>query len=261
MFATEAVPSLQLIKGVKPGETMKKIVFTGFDVGQFAQENRAKLGQLEQRRELLTIFSYAAWAGGIAGLVMFSPSAALTLPPLGMLLGELQGASQRFLVMQELVEAFEGEDVAIEVGLKPEGLREIDFFLRFPDKEFILIQIRSVGEAKVVYNEKLEALQFRRKGGGLTTWKPDPLAELTRQEQWLRKERHDLLGTSSRDKRRPLSKLLVLANETTVGEHSEALHFTENSLTVRRSGTFSVVSKDQVVNFVRAYLSLRRSPS
>lgn len=231
-------------------------------MGEFAQENRAKLKQLEDRRNLLTIYSYAVGLGGIAGLVMFSPSVTLTLPPLALLLGELQETSQRFLLLLELLRAFEDENIAVEVGLEPEGLREIDFFLKFPDKEYILVQVRSLGDARVVFNEKLEALQFRRKGGGLTVWRPDPLTELAEQERWLRRHRSDLLGNSSRDRRRPLSKLLALVSETVLGEHSEAFYDTidqQNYLTIRRMGTFNIVTREQVVSFIRGYLALRRS--
>lgn len=244
---------------------MKNGIHSELTVGEFERENRAKLEELEQRRELLTIFSYALGAGGIAGAVMFSPAilGLAALPPLGSLLGALQTTSQRFLLMTDLLAAFEDENVAIEVGLKPEGLREIDFFLRFPDKEYVLMQIRSLGEARVTYNEEREALQFRKKGGGLTVWKPDPLSELARQEQWLRKEQPELLGTSSRDRRRPLSKLLVLASATTLGDHPEHLYDTiddQKRLVLRKFGTANIVTQDQVVDFIRGYLASRRSP-
>jgi hypothetical protein len=182
---------------------------------------------------------------------------------LGLLLGDLQTTSQRFLLMTELVEAFEDEGIAVEVGLTPDGVRSIDFFLRFPDKEFILIQIQALSGAKVVYNEKLEALQYRQRQGNLKTWRPDPFLELVRQEQWIRKQRSDLLGVSSCDRKSPMAKLLVLWSSTELGDLSEGLYDTLNKskyVTIRRRSTFNVVPRSQVINFIKDYLTSRRSP-
>ncbi|NJL20561.1 MAG: hypothetical protein HC895_06700 [Leptolyngbyaceae cyanobacterium SM1_3_5] len=134
-------------------------------MGKFEAENYAKYEELKQRQIWLTAWGSAAIAGGgIGAFATLNPALLVpTFATLNLIGDDLQGTSRRVLLMPELLEAFEVEDVAIEAALKPEGLPAIDFFLRFPDKEYILIQIRSVGNAKVVYNEKLEALQFRSK--------------------------------------------------------------------------------------------------
>lgn len=233
-------------------------------MGKFEAKNYAKYEELRQRQIWLTAWGSVVIAGGgLAALATLNPAMlAPTLASLNLIGDDLQGTSRRVLLMPELLEAFEVEDVEIEAALKPKGLSAIDFFLRFPDKEYILIQIRSVGNAKVVYNEKLEALQFRSKRG-LKTWQPDPLSELARQEQWLRKEHPDLLGSSSRDRKRPLCKLLVLWGETTLRDHSEHLYVKmndQNYLAIRKFGTANIVTMNQVVEFIRSYLASRRSP-
>ncbi len=250
-------PHLRAIEGETIEEVSSSII-----VGTFTEENQAKLKELERERDLLSAGAILAGMGVSIATVFVNPLSAIALPSIELLMGKLQGTSQRFNLMSQIVEALEDEDIQITVGLQPEGLRDIDFFLRSPDKEFILIQIRSLGNSKVFFNEKKEVLQFRRKGGGLKTWKPDPLSELIEQERWLRKYRPDLLGGSSRDKRRPISKLLVLANVTVLDDHSEHLYDTINSrkyLTIRKTGTATIVTKDQVADFIRDYLKSRRS--
>ncbi|MBD3885949.1 hypothetical protein IFO70_30035 [Phormidium tenue FACHB-886] len=178
------------------------------------------------------------------------------------MLGQLQTVSQRVILMEELLETFQNEGIRIHSGLSFEGAREIDFFIAFPDKEFLLIQNRSLGNSKVFYNERTEALQFIRKGGGLKSWEPDPIVELAVQEKALRKTRRDLFGGSSKDQRRPLAKLLVLWNETRLGEHKEQRYDTigENRfLTIRKVGTAAIVEKSQAIEFIRAYLAHRQS--
>lgn len=257
MFAVEIQLHLRLIhhKGTIRAFPLNSTVEAG------AQTNQEKLKQLERERERLQMLSLIAGWAMTGALAIFTPSVAVTLPSFSMVLDQLQTVSQRYNLMYQLVQKF-GEEVEIEIGLKPEGLRSIDFFLRFPDKEYVLIQIRSLGSARVFFNEAKQELQFRRKGGGIKTWKPDPLSELARQEQWIRKSRPDLLGTTSRDRRRPLSKLLVLANLTVLADHSEHLYENidnEKYLVIRKYGTANICEKDQVTDFIRAYLAQRRS--
>lgn len=264
MFAPAAAPLLTLIEGFSPKGRMKDEIHSEFTVGEFERENRVKLEELERQREQLTFAAYGVGVSALMGFTIFSPSAIISLPALGEVLGKLQEASQRYFVMQELIKEFEEENIAIEMGLEPDGLRTIDFFLRFPDKEFVLLQLRSFGNARVTYNEKREALQFRNPTGnsGASIWKPDPLVELSNQERWIRNHRSELLGTSSRDKRRPIAKAIVLMSETTLAEHSEHLWDTidqQNYLIIRRNGTFNVVEKDRVSAFVHSYLVSRRS--
>ena len=254
---------LESVQVCSPEGRTKNDLHSEFIVGEFAQENQTKLKQLEQERGRLQWVSCEIGLACIARLGVYNLSALVSLPFLSSLAGKLQTTSQRFLLMTELIEAFEDEGIAIEVGLKSEGLKEIDFFLRFPDKEFILIQIQALSGSKVVYNEKLEALQYRQRKGNLKTWKPDPLLELVAQEQWIRKQRSDLLGVSSRDRKSPMAKLLVLWSNTELGNLSEGLYDRLNEskyTTIRRRSTFNIVPRNQVVDFVKDYLASRRSP-
>lgn len=264
MITSSSPPQLRLIQGLNPKGRIKDGIYSEFTVGEFAQENQDKLDALAEERERLTVQAGIVGLVSIAGFILFSPSAIGSLPPLGKLLGKLQGASQRFFVMTELIKEFEEENIAIEVGLKPDGLREIDFFLRFPDKEYILLQLRSLGSVKVSYSETHQALRFRKRKGnsGGRTWKPDPLIELSEQERWIRNYQSHLLGTSSRDKRRPIAKAIILMSETILGDHSEHLWDRidqQNYLILRRGGTFNLVEKDRVSAFIRSYLASRRS--
>lgn len=166
------------------GETIE-IVFLGLilTVEAGTRSNHDKLKQLERERDRLQTLAYIAGFAGAGALAIFTPSLIVTLPSFSAVLGRLQTTSQRYYLMDQLVKEFD-EAVQIEIGLEPEGLRSIDFFLRFPDKKYVLIQIRSLGNAAVYFNEAKQALQFRSKGGGLTedfrskkggltTWKPD----------------------------------------------------------------------------------------
>lgn len=260
MLAVEAQPHLRVIH---LGGTIEK-VSSLIAVGKFAAEHQAILNDLKQKRNAMELSFLSAGLGVGVGIVLLNSAMILMAPALKPLIGILQGLNQRIALMEQLIEAFEDEDIHIAIGLQTEGLREIDFLLRFPDKEFILIQIRSLGKVIVKFSEQHDALRFRQKreGGGLKTWKPDPLAEIIEQERWLRRERSDLLGGSARDKRRPIAKLLVLANETILGDHPEHLYATMNNqryVTIRRSGTTSIVVKTQVIDFIRDYLQSRRS--
>lgn len=225
-------------------------------------ENHAILEDLKRWQQKLTLACYAAGVWGIAGIGFFAPLVAVAVPPLPFLLGKLQTISQQIVLMKRLIEAFEEEGIEIHPRLKPSGLKEIDFFLKFPDKRFIILMIESLGDSVVSYNEKLEALQYRRKGSGLKTLKPDLLSEVTRQQLWIGKERRDLKGGSSRDARRPVAKMIVFWGVTRLNDHNEHLYSTMagyKALWIRKEfGTVCLVEEKEVIEAIQAYLAKER---
>lgn len=253
-------PHSKMIRDTSLERTMEEFFQAGFAVDEVRQHNQAVLKKLKRRQEWLQFLCYFLVFGGAAGFTLFSPSLLVALPPIAALLGRLQTTSQRVILIEQLIESFQEEGVKIHSGISLEDAREIDIFVSFPEKEFLLIQNRSLGNSKVFYNERIEALQFLRKGGGLKTWEPDPLVELAIQEKTLRKSRRDLFGGSSKDQRKPLSKLLVLWGETKLGDHSKQMYETMGGfLSIRKIGTANLVEHGQVINFVRAYRAYRRS--
>jgi hypothetical protein len=262
MVACQNKPDLNLIKGTNSEGTIEESLHFRLIMEEARQHNQAILKQLKRRQEWLQFLCYSLGFGGIAGFTLFSPSILVALPPFTALLGTLQTVSQRIMLMEQLIEAFQDKGVKIYTGISLEGAKQIDFFIVFPEKEFLLVQNRSLGNSKVFYNERSKALRFIRKGGGLKTWEPDPLIELAVQEKTLRKSRRDLFGGSSRDQRRPLAKLLVLWGETRLGDHDEQMYDTiegNKFLTIRKVGTAAIVEKSQAIEFIRAYLAHRRS--
>jgi len=223
------------------------------------QNNREILRQLEQEQALVEASCYGVSGAMASGVGFILPWLTLgSLPALHVLLNRLKKLGQLIRVVTAIVNAFETEGVEIFPRLEAPGYQPIDLFIRFPDKEFLLISIRSFSSSTIVYNEKLEALQIRRRGRkGLYIWRPDPLTELSEQEQVLRKTRRDLFGGSSRDSRRPLGKVLVMSEGTNVDEHSAHLYRsveTQKWLTVKKRGTTTVVKEDQITAFIRTYL-------
>lgn len=223
-------------------------------------DNRAILGNLKRQQEQITIASYAAGVWAIAGVGFFAPLVAVTVPPLTDLLGRLQTVSRQILLMERLIDAFEDEGIEIFPRLEPPGLPQIDFFLRFSDKKFIVIRVASQGDSVVSYNEKTESLQFRKRRGGLKTWKPDPLSILGFQQIWIKNERRDLLG-SSRDSRKPVAKMLVLWGDTKLNNHNEHLYSTMagyRALWIQRFGFTCITEENNVIDTIRAYLARER---
>lgn len=233
------------------------------DVGHISNpSDRDVLKRLEQEREWLTYGCYGVGSALITGAVVCSPLGLLALPPMGTLLNRLQKVTQIVNVMTVILDEFEKQDVQVIPRLEVPDQQPIDLFVRFPSKEFLIVSIRSLAESKVFYRDDKEALYVRRTKGsrGLKQWMPDPLLELREQESWLRKNRRDLFGGSSRDSRRPLAKVLVLWTTTKLGEHKEDLYDTigdQKFLTIRKSGTTTVIQREEVLDFIKAYLAFR----
>lgn len=233
-----------------------------FVVVEEEHDNLAILRELEKEREKLLALTSFFVVANVAAFAISTFFIVSLIPYLPELAGRLQALSQRVLLMRELIENFEAEGIQIYPGIEISEQRDIDLFLKFPNKEFILIHVRSLANSIIVYNERLEAVQIKRKGRGLRAMKPDPLSELSGQELWLRKQRPDLFGDAPRDRKRSMAKLLVLWDDTDLADHSEHLYATINDqkyLTIRRTGTTSIVRRRQVVDFIRDYLASRRS--
>ena len=226
------------------------------------QNNREILQQLEQERSLVETTCYGIASVMVTGMAFGNAIVAVGAVSLfGVSSRKLQKLGQLLQSGTAIVDSFETEGVEIFPRIEVPNCQPIDLFVRFPNKEFLLISIRSLSGATVVYNEAIETLQIRRKNKGLKKWAADPLSELSEQELWLRKNRRDLFGGSSNDARRPLAKLLVLSEETKFDEHSDGLYREINNekfFTIKQKGTISIVSDNQIVEFIRAYLAQRQ---
>jgi hypothetical protein len=87
-----------------------------------------------------------------------------------------------------LLDEFKSEEIQVFPVIKVEDKNPIDLFIRFPRKTHLFISIRSKGDSEIIYNEKREILQVKRKNkGGLRTWEPCPLVELADYKSWFDK--------------------------------------------------------------------------
>ncbi|MBC1235701.1 hypothetical protein [Nostoc sp. 2RC] len=159
-----------------------------------------------------------------------------------------------------LLQEFKSEGIQVFPVLKVEEQNPIDLFIRFPKKAHLIISIRSRGDSEVVYNEKREILQVKKKGkNGLTTWKPCPLVELSDYERWVTKNRALFGMTSKEVTKTPTAKVLVLWSPTKAAEdHNPHLYSEMGSirlLALRRKGTAFVIQQEEVTELVRAWLA------
>ena len=119
------------------------------------------------------------------------------------------------------------------------------------------IALRSQGSAKVTYREDKEGLYCRNKKG-VKLWTPDHIHRLNEQEFFLRKYQNDLLGSSSKQRRRPIVKLLVLTGETRLGQHPEHLYVTigeEKVLLLKKRISVYVMEEKQLIPFIEGFLA------
>ncbi|HEY9645076.1 MAG TPA: hypothetical protein V6C88_01835 [Chroococcidiopsis sp.] len=230
-------------------------------------QNRPAWEHLGQERERLTACCYGAGTALLAGIAVANPLLALSaLPPLGLLGKQLQKASQIYLSMGRLLDAFEPQGVIITPQLAVPENGGLDLFIRFPHppKAVFTIGLRSNGESTLFFNEQKEALFVRRKHGGLKPWQVDLFRRFALQEFWLRKNRPMLFGQSSRDKNRPAVKLLVLTGKTKLGNHSDHLYTTvgdQTVLSVRNRVSLFIMEEHQLIPFIHAWLAQSNTPN
>ena len=222
--------------------------------------NREALRALEQEDKLLSTVYYGCSSLLAAGTLFFSPSGMLALPPMWLLLRRTHKLNQIQRSMTALLDTFEDQGVELIPRLTIPGQGSLDLFARFPSKHLFAIALRSQGNSTIFYNAADEALKIRRQHGGrgLNQWTPDHVQQLSDQEFWLRKNQTDLFGKSSRDKRRPLVKLLVLTGQTRLRQHSDDLYAmigNQKVLLLRKRASVYVLEEEQLTDFVKAWLA------
>lgn len=222
--------------------------------------NRQALIALEQEEKLLAAVYYGFASLLAVGTAFFNPSGVLALPPMWLLLKRNHKLNQIHRSMTALLDLFEDQEVEIIPRLEIPGQGSLDLFVRFPSKHLFAIALRSQGKSTIFYNEASEALYIRRQQGGrgLNQWTFDHIQQLSDQEYWLRRNQSDLFGKSSRDKRRPLVKLLVLTGQTRLGKHSEHLYAmigNQKILLLRKRASVYVLMEEQLTDFIKAWLA------
>ncbi len=227
---------------------------------QLPPHNKAALKRIREEKDYESTVALAAGGTALISGSLINPAAlgffALAYKPLV--------RSQKLARLEKLgtliFDEFESLGVQVFLVLPVENNNPIDLFIRFPRKAHLFISIRSRGDSEVVYNEKREILQVKKKGkNGLTTWKPCPLVELSDYERWLTKNRA-IFGMSSKEvTKTPTAKVLVLWSPTkAASDHNPHLYSEMSSmkiLALRRKGTTFVIQQEEVIEFIKAWLA------
>jgi hypothetical protein len=220
-------------------------------------KNRDRLHQLEQDLSRLQAGYGIAGTVATGGVVFTNPLVAGGgIVALNVLLKRIEKTTRLIRVGTQILDTFEHQGLEMYSCLEIPGHNPLDFFLRFPSA-MLLISIRSMGNANIVFKEANETLYVKRKGKGSKQWLPDPLLELSEYQAWLKLNRQEF-GMSSKESRKPLVKVLVMSGESKINEHREQLYSSpsgENLLTLSRKGTAIVILEDQLIDFVKAHLA------
>ncbi len=238
---------------------------------EIAYDNQAALQRLEEENSWLTT-AYSAASSVVAGSV-FIPEPVTKLGGFltGMVGGSLllkrtQKINSILRNAKALDEAFKEQQLQIFPDLPVPERGRLDMLLKFPvppRKTLFAVALRSQGKATIFYHEQKQALYIRQYQGGLKLWKPDHIEQLALQEFWLRQNRQqELFGTSHRDRRRSVVKLLVLTGQTKLGQHNEELYTDigdQRILLLQRRSSIYVLEEKQLLPFIKTWLDICRS--
>lgn len=230
-------------------------------------DNRALLLQLEQKRDWLSANDGAASSVAIGGAVTSNPT-----PEKGGAVGasvalkEIQKLNQITRALTAILDAFEDrQEIDVLTSLEVPEQGTLDLLIKFLTAKInFAIALRSQGQARITYREEKEALYRRNKSGGIKPWTPDHVQKLNEQEFWLRKNQNWVFGSSSRQRSRPLIKLLVLTGETRLGQHPEHLYATigtEKVLLLRQKISVYVLEEKQLIPLIEGFIAQKSQPA
>jgi hypothetical protein len=229
--------------------------------------DKPSLEKFSYQHEFLTIFCYGISKFLLAAVILsFPPNALTAIPSLKFWGTRLKKVTQIYQNIERILDEFESKEIIITPELAVPENGTLDLFVRFPNlpKTNFAINFRSNGDSKVYYNREKEILTYRRrKGGGkYRLWQVDLFQRIGLQEFWLRKNRPDLFGQSSRDKNRAVTKVLVLTGETKLREHPEEMYTTvgdQHVLLIHKRVFVYLMEESQLISFIKAWLAKAES--
>lgn len=164
--------------------------------------------------------------------------------------------------MRSLLDQFGHQGVVVQPRIDLPWHGSLDLLVRFTQHPKVTfgIAFRSQGDSNIVYNENKQLLYIRRNKAkrGLYPWKPDQIDQLGEQEFWLRKNFRSIFGESARDRNRPMVKLLVLTDDTKLGQHSDHLYETigdQKVLLLKKRCSVYVMEEKQLMPMIWAWLT------
>lgn len=226
-------------------------------------KNQLILRKLEEERAFLEAASKVVGGITLAGSIATNP---LFLSPVLALLGfglkKIQKLSQIIKVFTGILDNFDANyefETLTQLGVPNHG--SLDLLVKFQSpKVSFAIALRSQGKAVITYKADKDALYIRdktRKHGGSRAWKPDHIQRFGEQEFWLRKNQNEVFGSSSKEKRRPLIKTLVLTGQTRLGEHPPEFYVNmgqERVLLLQKKVSIYIMEERQLMPFIRGLL-------
>jgi hypothetical protein len=229
-------------------------------------DNQAELERLRVEQKWLAGV-YAA-ASAAVGSIFFVPALIVAIG--GFLAGSVTGlailqrtqkVSAILRAAEALIEAFKQQQIQIFPDVTAGERDRLDLWVRFPlppKKAIFTISFRSNGKARLIYRESKEAFYVQAGRKGLRPWKGDVFEKLSSQEFWLRQNRQsDLFGTSTKDRKRPVVKVIVLIGETTIGQHPESAYKMVGSqkvLLIKKQSSIYVLKEPQLLPFIKDWM-------
>lgn len=242
-----------------------------FDPNKFLRVDNPE----QKAQEAKDFWSVVAWLVGMAatiGLAYWSNFAVFVYLPMALMLEKIirplekerrrqeTGRIPEERIVTAIRTAFTGNGVEVHHRVQIGERQDLDIFVRFPQsKDLFAVSVKHWGEGKVVYHEERDTLCFRKRNRGLAYMNdPDPLKELRDHEWWLRKNRRDVFGGSSRDTKRPVRKVMVFAEPTLIQKHRDHLYTTIGDQKFvkieRENSTVFLLCEEQIVDFIRLNL-------
>lgn len=224
-------------------------------------QNYEALEQLQQERNQL--INIAAIGGAIAAMpaLVAVPiiGSLIVIPGFGLTLLSaeyLSRVSRLSIAMELLLERFGNEGIKITPRIKTEeGI--IDLFVKMPDKRSFAFMLRNNGISSVKWRVDKQAFYINRKGKtGTKKWDSvtEAIEKLDKLTRLLRKQKSPILGSSSNERSKPITKAIVLAGQTRIDPNNEASLFTEfgsaKVLRVHTDVITYVTQSEDLINFL-----------
>jgi hypothetical protein len=159
-------------------------------------------------------------------------------------------------VMEILLEEFKNEEIIITPRIKTEeGI--IDLFVKTPDRRSFGLMLRSNGDTKVKWREDRQDFIVKRNNKSISKWSElDPVAyKLNSMMKTLRDKESPLLGNSRTERKKALTKAIVLTGKTIIDPNNDPALLVDfgrtTALRVNSTSTYYLVNRENIADFLR----------
>lgn len=157
-------------------------------------------------------------------------------------------------VIKLLLDRFGDENIQVTANVRT-NTTKIDLFVKFPDKRRFALMLRTHGKVRIYWREDREKFIAVSSKSHVAWDAPNYAIDNLKTVIDLVKQKHLILGGTTAERNKPINKVIVLTEETTIHASRNPAHLWHKfgrtkALRVYRGGSAYVIEQSSLIDFL-----------